>query len=38
MQKKICIIGGNGEMGQMTQNIFNKLLPEYKLTIFDNSD
>ncbi|WP_239384520.1 prephenate dehydrogenase/arogenate dehydrogenase family protein, partial [Delftia tsuruhatensis] len=38
MQKRICIIGGNGEMGQMTQNIFSKFLPEYTLTIFDESD
>lgn len=38
MQKKICIIGGSGEMGQMTQNIFGKFLPEYTLTIFDETD
>jgi prephenate dehydrogenase len=38
MHKRICIIGGNGEMGQMTQNIFNKYLPEYHLTIFDEID
>lgn len=38
MQKKICIIGGNGEMGQMTQNIFGKFLPDYTLTIFDEED
>ncbi|ASG67077.1 bifunctional chorismate mutase/prephenate dehydrogenase [Francisella halioticida] len=38
MQKRICIIGGNGEMGQMTQNIFSKFLPEYTLTIFGQSD
>ncbi|AJI75871.1 prephenate dehydrogenase family protein [Francisella philomiragia subsp. philomiragia ATCC 25015] len=38
MQKRICIIGGSGEMGQMTQNIFSKFLPEYALTIFDESD
>ena len=38
MQKRICIIGGNGEMGQMTQNIFSKFLPEYTLTIFGQND
>ena len=38
MNKKICIVGGNGEMGQMTQHIFSKYLPEYKLTIFTESD
>ncbi|QIV96780.1 prephenate dehydrogenase/chorismate mutase/prephenate dehydrogenase [Allofrancisella inopinata] len=38
MQKKICIIGGNGEMGQMSQYIFTKFLPEYKLTIFGEED
>ncbi|MDE4953202.1 prephenate dehydrogenase/arogenate dehydrogenase family protein, partial [Francisella tularensis subsp. holarctica] len=35
---RICIIGGNGEMGQMTQNIFSKYLTEYILTIFDEND
>jgi prephenate dehydrogenase len=38
MKKKICIVGGSGEMGQMTQTIFSKYLPEYELTIFDESD
>lgn len=38
MKKRICIVGGSGEMGQMTQNIFRKYLPEYELTIFDESD
>ncbi|GAB4221790.1 MAG: hypothetical protein Kow0076_0600 [Francisella sp.] len=38
MQKKVCIIGGKGEMGQMTQNIFKKFLPEYSITIFDEND
>ena len=38
MNKRICIVGGNGEMGQMTQNIFSKYLPKYTLTIFDESD
>ena len=38
MQKKLCIVGGSGEMGQMTQHIFSKYLPEYKLTIFSSSD
>ena len=38
INKRICIVGGNGEMGQMTRNIFSKYLPEYKLTIFDESD
>ena len=38
MNKRICIVGGNGEMGQMTQHIFSKYLPEYKLTIFTESD
>ena len=38
MQKKICIVGGSGEMGQMTQNVFSKYLPNYELTIFDECD
>ncbi|MFT5950114.1 MAG: prephenate dehydrogenase [Francisella sp.] len=38
MNKRICIVGGNGEMGQMTQNIFSKYLPKYTLTIFDEND
>ena len=38
INKRICIVGGNGEMGQMTRNIFSKYLPEYELTIFDESD
>ncbi len=38
MQKKICIVGGSGEMGQMTQNVFAKYLPSYELTIFDECD
>lgn len=36
--KRICIVGGSGEMGLMTQNIFSKYLPEYELTIFDERD
>ena len=38
MDKRICIVGGSGEMGQMTQTVFSKYLPEYELTIFDESD
>ncbi len=38
MSKKICIVGGSGEMGQMTQVIFSKYLPQYEITIFDKSD
>ncbi|MFT4693579.1 MAG: prephenate dehydrogenase [Francisella sp.] len=38
MNKRICIVGGNGEMGQMTQNIFSKYLQKYTLTIFDEND
>jgi prephenate dehydrogenase len=38
MNKKICIVGGNGEMGQMTLHIFSKFIPEYKITIFDEKD
>lgn len=38
MNKRICIVGGSGEMGQMTQTVFSKYLPEYELTIFDESD
>ena len=38
MSKKICIVGGSGEMGQMTRVIFSKYLPQYEITIFDESD
>lgn len=38
MSKKICIVGGSGEMGQMTQHLFSKYLPEYQITIFDECD
>ena len=38
MRRKICIIGGRGEMGQMTQNIFGKFFPNYDITIFNRQD
>ena len=38
MNKRICIVGGGGEMGQMTQYIFSKFLPKYELVVFTESD
>ncbi len=38
MQHKICIIGGSGDMGQMTQNIFHIFLPNYNTTVFEQDD
>ncbi|MFC4892327.1 bifunctional chorismate mutase/prephenate dehydrogenase [Pseudofrancisella aestuarii] len=38
MSKKICIVGGNGEMGQMTQKLFSMYFPDYEVTIFGSKD
>jgi prephenate dehydrogenase len=38
MTKKVCIVGGNGDMGQMTAKLFAEYLPNYMVTIFDEKD
>ena len=38
MPHRICIIGGSGDMGQMTQNLFHDFLPNYDITIFNEDD